>query len=244
MEKWETAYSDYKKGLKYKEIAEKHGVSLNTVKSWAVRYWKKLDKDNENEVATNMGEKLQPKRKPGAPKGNQNAVGNDGGPPEGKQNNYKHGLYEKVSYSNLSLEEQMILNNETIDEEQELIRTIRFSDIQVNRFLEKINKEEMSKGLVLSGVSKTVSKNEEGKDICNSTTTITTAAHDLIIRYYNEIGKITAKKIRCLEALSKIGLEKQRLKMLKEKIDRDSGGNGNIDALVSSIEKAREQGGE
>ena len=70
---------------------------------------------------------------------------------------------------------------------------------------------------------------------------MTTAAHDLIIRYYNEIGKITAKKIRCLEALAKIDIEKQRLKILKDKIDKDSGGNGNIDALVDSIEKARKQ---
>ena len=33
-------YTLYKKGLKYKEIAEKLDVSVNTVKSWASRYWK------------------------------------------------------------------------------------------------------------------------------------------------------------------------------------------------------------
>lgn len=38
---YEQALADYKKGLKYKEIAEKYGVSINTVKSWKTRYWNK-----------------------------------------------------------------------------------------------------------------------------------------------------------------------------------------------------------
>lgn len=39
MEKWELAYEDYKQGMKYKDIAEKHEVSINTVKSWKSRKW-------------------------------------------------------------------------------------------------------------------------------------------------------------------------------------------------------------
>ena len=38
----ELAYQDYLKGMKYKEIAEKYGVTINTVKSWKTRYkWSK-----------------------------------------------------------------------------------------------------------------------------------------------------------------------------------------------------------
>lgn len=41
----ELAYIDYLKGMKYKEIAEKYGVTINTVKSWKTRYkWTKDDK--------------------------------------------------------------------------------------------------------------------------------------------------------------------------------------------------------
>lgn len=41
----ELAYIDYLKGMKYKEIAEKYGVTINTVKSWKTRYkWSKDDK--------------------------------------------------------------------------------------------------------------------------------------------------------------------------------------------------------
>lgn len=39
MKKWEKAYDDYKQGMKYKDIASKYDVSLNTVKSWKSRYW-------------------------------------------------------------------------------------------------------------------------------------------------------------------------------------------------------------
>lgn len=41
MEKYELAEIDYKKGMKYKDIADKYEVSLNTVKSWKTRYWGK-----------------------------------------------------------------------------------------------------------------------------------------------------------------------------------------------------------
>ncbi|MGK9328573.1 terminase small subunit [Melissococcus plutonius] len=39
MERWELAYEDYIKGMKYKDIAIKYNVSLNTVKSWKLRKW-------------------------------------------------------------------------------------------------------------------------------------------------------------------------------------------------------------
>lgn len=42
---YEQAEIDYMNGLKYKEIAEKYGVSVNTVKSWKTRYsWNRKDK--------------------------------------------------------------------------------------------------------------------------------------------------------------------------------------------------------
>ncbi|MGL5595852.1 MAG: terminase small subunit [Cetobacterium sp.] len=45
MEKYELAELDYKNGMKYKDIADKYEVSLNTVKSWKQRYkWCKDDK--------------------------------------------------------------------------------------------------------------------------------------------------------------------------------------------------------
>lgn len=37
-EKWENAEQDYNAGMKYKDIANKYGVTINTVKSWKRRY--------------------------------------------------------------------------------------------------------------------------------------------------------------------------------------------------------------
>lgn len=83
---YEAAEKDYKKFLPYKDIAEKYGVSIETVKSWRKRYgWKRAK----------TKPKPKPKKKIGAPFGNKNAMGNSGGPPVGSQNALKHGLFAK-----------------------------------------------------------------------------------------------------------------------------------------------------
>ena len=81
MGKSELARKDYEAGMKYKDIATKHDVSINTVKSWQRRH---------NWTRTKKG---APKNPRGAPKGNKNAVGH--GAPKGSQNALKHGLFAK-----------------------------------------------------------------------------------------------------------------------------------------------------
>ncbi|MDQ0176003.1 phage terminase small subunit [Bacillus chungangensis] len=83
------AEKDYVKGMKYKDIAEKYGVSLNTVKSWKQRYgW------NRNKGAPSK--KSVHTKKRGAPKGNINAKGKKGGAaPKGNSNAVTHGLFAK-----------------------------------------------------------------------------------------------------------------------------------------------------
>lgn len=82
------AEKDYVAGLKYKEIAEKYGVSLNTVKSWKQRHgWNRdMGSSFQKGVHTNRG---------GAPHGNKNAVGNDGGAPKKNDNAVTHGFFRK-----------------------------------------------------------------------------------------------------------------------------------------------------
>ncbi|WP_421365637.1 phage terminase small subunit [Streptococcus suis] len=81
MEKSELARKDYEAGMKYKDIAIKHDVSINTVKSWQRRHKWSRDK------------KGAPKTPRGAPKGNKNADGH--GAPKGNTNALKHGLFAK-----------------------------------------------------------------------------------------------------------------------------------------------------
>ena len=83
----ELAYQDYIKGMKYKEIAEKYGVTINTVKSWKTRY--KWSKDGKKSVHTKTGKVCIQKAK----LGNQNAAGH--GAPEGNKNAEKYGFFSK-----------------------------------------------------------------------------------------------------------------------------------------------------
>ena len=64
MEKYELAELDYKNGMKYKDIADKYEVSLNTVKSWKTRYkWCKDDK----KVCTQKTKKVCTQKKGAVP---------------------------------------------------------------------------------------------------------------------------------------------------------------------------------
>lgn len=83
----ELAYIDYLKGMKYKEIAEKYGVTINTVKSWKTRC--KWSKDGKKSVHTKTGKVCTQKAK----LGNQNAAGH--GAPEGNKNAEKYGFFSK-----------------------------------------------------------------------------------------------------------------------------------------------------
>lgn len=60
MEKnYEQAEKDYINGMKYKEIAEKYGVSLDTVKSWKMRYgWIRGGKKSESKSVHTKGKKV------------------------------------------------------------------------------------------------------------------------------------------------------------------------------------------
>lgn len=82
------AEQDYMSGMKYKDIAEKYGVTLNTVKSWKVRYgW------NKKSVHTKTEKVCTQKRKHGGQPGNKNAVGH--GAPKRNKNAEKYGFFSK-----------------------------------------------------------------------------------------------------------------------------------------------------
>lgn len=98
-DKKELAYQDYLNGLKYKEIAEKHGVTINTVKSWKTRY--KWSRDG-----VHTKEKSVHTKKRGGQPNNKNAQGH--GPPKGNQNATTHGFFSKfLPEETLEIMEQM-----------------------------------------------------------------------------------------------------------------------------------------
>ena len=177
--------------MKYKEIAEKYGISLSTVKSWAIRYWKQQEgkkvATNEEKVATTTAKKLQPEK-------------NKGGAPKGNKNHLKHGIYEKMLFEFLSEQEQEFFLQQEVDEIEECKKMIKFCDLQILKFMKKIKElEQKAGGLVVSGVSK--KKKTEGSQKNNTNTqeeitTNTVAVHELILRYNNEIEKVKKQKMK------------------------------------------------
>ena len=156
------ALEDYKAGLSYKEIAEKHNVSESTVKSWASRHWnndKKIQaarkrskksqlkgKKSRNQNAEKKSQKDAPKPR-GAPHGNKNAAGNNGGAPKGSKNALKHGGYSVVKWDELTEDERaMAKEMEDTDTEDNLHEEVVLYTIRERRILRAINniKEEVN----------------------------------------------------------------------------------------------------
>lgn len=103
-QKHELAQEDYMQGMKYKVLAEKYEVSINTIKSWRKRHgWNRKRVHQKDEKGCTQTKKT------GAPFGNKNAVGNSGnknpkwgnknavghGAPKGNHNAMTHGFFRK-----------------------------------------------------------------------------------------------------------------------------------------------------
>ncbi|MEH7521999.1 phage terminase small subunit [Bacillus sp. JJ1503] len=93
--------------LKLVDLAEQFEVTSSTI-----RKWKATDKwDNELKGSAPKSKRSAPNRsrgQPGAPKGNKNALGNEGGAPKGNQNAVTHGFFSKfLPAETLEIMEQM-----------------------------------------------------------------------------------------------------------------------------------------
>lgn len=152
------ALKDYEAGLSYKEIADKHGVKENTVKSWASRYWnkskgatkarKKSQREIKSKAATSKESKAKPKRKVGGQPGNQNAAGKDSGAPKGNKNNLKHGGYSAIYWDTLSEEEKELIKLMPKSEEELILDQLKMFSVRERRLLIAIKntREKAKKG--------------------------------------------------------------------------------------------------
>lgn len=63
MNNYELAEKDYKNGMKYKEIADKYRVTINTVKSWKQRYnWTREGAEKKTSVCTQNKKSMHTKK--------------------------------------------------------------------------------------------------------------------------------------------------------------------------------------
>lgn len=134
----EKAKQDYLEGMKYKDICEKHNLSINTLKSWVKRYGWAEEKKNYNKKGAH-------KNKRGAPKGNQNAVGH-GAPPKNK-NAEKHGFFSKYLPEETMNIIQEIQEKDPLDILWDNIQIQYAAIIRAQRIMHVTSKDEMIKEL-------------------------------------------------------------------------------------------------
>ncbi|MHB9901454.1 hypothetical protein CF095_13575 [Clostridium botulinum] len=126
---------DYIKGMKYKDLAEKYSVSLNTVKSWVKRYGWSEEKKQKGAY----------KNKKGAPLNNKNAKGH--GAPAKNKNAEKHGFFSKyLPEETLEIMEE-IENKKPLDILWDQIMIQYAAIIRAQRIMHVESKEEMIKEL-------------------------------------------------------------------------------------------------
>ena len=129
------AKQDYLKGMKYKDLAEKYQVSLNTIKSWVKRYgW-----------ADERKQRCAPKKKKGAPLNNKNAVGH--GPPKENKNAETHGFFSKYLPDETLELIQEIQDKDPLDILWENIQIQYAAIIRSQKIMYVKDKEEMIKEL-------------------------------------------------------------------------------------------------
>ena len=219
------ALEDYKAGLSYKEIAEKHNVSESTVKSWASRHWnndKKIQaarkrskksqlkgKKSRNQNAEKKSQKDAPKPR-GAPHGNKNAAGNNGGAPKGSKNALKHGGYSVVKWDELTEDERaMAKEMEDTDTEDNLHEEVVLYTIRERRILRAINtmKEVNLKGNVEISTNISVHTTGSGQDtsIVGSTKSTNLERVEIaVLRLERELTSVQKAKARTLQTLDEV----------------------------------------
>lgn len=156
----------YLDGMPLTEIARRLGVPDGTVRRWkSTQKWdaggkpkpsKKPNKTNKKKPSKKSETKSERSpKKIGAPYGNKNAVGNDGGAPFGNQNAFKHGAYSKI-LGELTDEEQAVIDSMgNIDEELALIDDIRILTVREMRIMAAIEKYRKAEGgLYVASVSR------------------------------------------------------------------------------------------
>ncbi len=186
MDAREKARRAWRRGRKPQEIAEKYGISVHTIRAWIRRYWKH--------------EPGAPSPKRGAPHGNRNAIGHVGGAPYGNKNNFKHGIYERISWETITEEERLMVDSMVFDTEYLIEDEIRLCAVRERRFLRRmaaLNPSTVDSVLVRR--QETTRTENGSKEIETITNTI--SDFDAMCGLEAELTRIQGRKTRCIDSL-------------------------------------------
>lgn len=244
----EKVLKEYKSGVGPKALADKTGISINTIKSWIKR-----DKAKEAKGAPQKKKGAPQKKKPGAPSGNKNAVGH--GAPKGNTNALKHGGYSSIYWDTLDEEEQAMIEDAPQDEEKMLLQQIMLFDIRERRLMKAINQyKSMKGGVYVYGVMRQETKRSfkdekeeeeyrarikakvDAKERLPGETyglqTTTSSTIDLVARLEKELTSVQSKKTKAIDSLASLRIEKQKL-------EGESKGNELVRSWAEKVVKLR-----
>lgn len=205
------AYADYRQGMKYKEIAEKYGVSLSAVKSWAARYWKTKKGCNQSD------KKLQSKKKKvatsGAPPGNKNAIGNKGGAaPIGNKNAVTTGEFETLLFDCLDPDEYRLAEAVPQDKEQLLFQEIQLLTVRERRMLKRIENLRQADFTIVKKKKGTEKDKWTDLDEKHATLGQIQAIEDALTR-------VQARKQAAIDSLHRYGVDDARVEIEMMRLD-------------------------
>ncbi|MFV0240206.1 MAG: hypothetical protein ACK5H4_09255 [Lacrimispora sphenoides] len=199
----EQVLAEYLKGIKPKELSEKTGVSINTIKSWIKREKSKKPDVEEGALASQKG--APSKIRKGAPPGNQNAKG--AGAPDRNKNAEKHGAYSKIYWDTLDDTELELLGDIPIGEEYQLRQQVAMYTIRERRMLHQIEefKNNSKKCLYIKSIKKKkrVVCDDKGEkhDVYEDMNTDTENTLKSLTTLEAELTKIQRAKTKCLDSL-------------------------------------------
>lgn len=227
---WANAVNN-KKNIKLKDIA----IQLKESES-RIRKWKCEDKWEQKINGT------LPNKKRSVP--NENGTAKKRGAQPRNTNAVKHGGYTKIYFDSLTPEEISLIESTPSDEEYQLCEQIALYTVSERRLLTAIKK-------VMNGVP---AKNEEGEDIISDKIMtnaslknetggmlgITTATKQVnyehtdnrYLRLQAELTKVQRAKTKCIEALSRLHLEKEKLEMLKDDNEVEIEDTSDIEGVI------------
>jgi len=207
---YELAYEDYHKGMKYKEIAEKYGVTINTVKSWKTRY--KWSKGAKKGVHT-KSEKVCTQK--GGQPGNQNAVGHGGTGPPGNKNAVKTGEFETLFFDVLEDHEKQLAGSVPADKERLLLQEIQLFTVREHRMLKRIEELKQSPAADLdkaAGMTAVKYKSGTEKDKWTDLTEYTGILGQ-IQSIEEALTRVQGRKQKAIDSLHRYGYDDAKLEI-------------------------------
>ncbi|SIR95540.1 Uncharacterized protein YjcR [Bacillus cereus] len=246
-QKHELAQEDYMQGMKYKELAEKYEVSINTIKSWRKRHgWNRKGVHPKDEKGCTQTKKT------GAPIGNKNAVGNSGnknpkwgnknavghGPPKGNHNAMTHGFFRKHFPEDVADLAAEIMEKNPIDMLWENITIQYAAIIRAQRLMFVKDQEDMSREIKKETDMGTEYEIQFAWDkhatFLNAQSRAMSTLSSLI-RDFDKLANINDERRMKLEQM-KLGIEKTKAE-IKEITDDNS--NGSKVIIVNDKEAMR-----